>query len=146
MKTYKLRIPAISQLWTKIPAASEEEAFDKAVSGLEKQNPRINWRDRSVWEIERVIDPVVERKLRKVAEYIVSRKEKFTRGDPTGIGAGLIEGLREALKGDPDYLPHSDRLRAYALHVVINKQIFTVGDFSREREKKIDELAELLKM
>lgn len=146
MKTYKLRIPAISMVWTKIPAENEEEAFNKAVEGLTKQNPRINWRDRSVWEIERVIDPIVERRLWKAAEYIVSRKEKFIRGDPTGIASNIIEALREDVKGDPDYLPHSDRLRNTCVTIVINKQIFTVGDFSREREKKLDELAELLKM
>jgi hypothetical protein len=54
---WKLRIPAISVLWIFTFAQTEEEAFDNVVSKLEADNPRIAWRDRDIWEIEKVLDP-----------------------------------------------------------------------------------------
>lgn len=56
MKYYKGRIPAISILWLFTWAESEDDAFDKFVSPLEKDNPKIQWRDPDVWEIQ-LVDP-----------------------------------------------------------------------------------------
>lgn len=64
MKKYKLRIPALSVFWKFIDAETEEEAFDKVVSELERDNPRIAWRDRSVWEIQEVEDPLQKKEDR----------------------------------------------------------------------------------
>lgn len=43
-------------IWRRVPAESEEEAFDKVVSELERDAPQIAWRDRSVWEIKIALD------------------------------------------------------------------------------------------
>jgi len=56
-KKWKLRIPAISQLWLIRFAETEEEVFDQVVSKLEADNPKIAWRDRSVWEVRPCLDP-----------------------------------------------------------------------------------------
>jgi hypothetical protein len=55
---YKLRIPAISIFWKFVDADSEDEAFDKVVSELERDAPQIRWRDREAWEIQEVDDPL----------------------------------------------------------------------------------------
>lgn len=54
MNQYRLRIPALSFQWLHVNADSEEEAFEQAVAQLEKLNPRVAWRDRSIWQIEKV--------------------------------------------------------------------------------------------
>jgi hypothetical protein len=58
IKRWKLRIPAISIFWKFTEAETEEEAFDKIVSELERDAPKIAWRDRAVWEIQEVEDPL----------------------------------------------------------------------------------------
>jgi hypothetical protein len=74
MKKYKLRIPALSIFWHFQDAETEEEAFDIIVSKLEKDNPRIAWRDRDIWEIQEVEDPLEE--LRKSRQRVEEAKKK----------------------------------------------------------------------
>ena len=52
MSTYRLRIPALTTLWTYIDAESEDDAINELVKII--NSTTVDYGDKRVWQVEKV--------------------------------------------------------------------------------------------